>query len=193
MSEEGSAIFKLYIDYHNKAIEKYGERSICLMMVGSFYECYSVNTDKINIGPNLHELSDILNIIVTRKDKSKEHNISNPLMLGFPDHSVNKFKKVLLDDGYTITIIDQVTPAPNPRREIVEVCSPGTVINDFCRDVDNYLASIWIDCGEINDKKIHTVGISLINVQTGKNIVNHISSPISDENYWQNELNRIMS
>ena len=62
MSEEGSAIFKLYIDYHNKAIEKYGERSICLMMVGSFYECYSVNTDKINIGPNLHELSDILNI-----------------------------------------------------------------------------------------------------------------------------------
>jgi len=193
MSEEGSAIFKLYVDYHNKSIEKYGERSICLMMVGSFYECYSVNTDDMVIGPNLHELSDILNIIVTRKDKSKEHNISNPLMLGFPDHSVNKFKKVLLDEGYTITIIDQVTPAPNPRRDIVEVCSPGTVINDFCRDVDNYLASIWIDCGETNDKKIHTVGISLINVQTGKNIVNHISSPISDENYWQNELNRIMN
>ena len=193
MSEEGSAIFKQYVDYHNSAIEKYGEKSICLMMVGSFYECYSVSSDETIIGPDLHELSDILNIIVTRKDKKKEHTINNPLMLGFPDHSVNKFKKVLLDEGYTITIIDQVTPSPNPRRDIVEVCSPGTVINDFSRDIDNYLASIYIECGEVNGKKIHTVGITLINVQTGKNLINHISSPISDENYWISELNRIMN
>ena len=190
---DGSDILKLYLKYHNECTEKYGEKSICLMMVGSFFECYAVDTEDVKLGPNLHELSDILNIIVTRKDKKKEHNISNPLMLGFPDHSVNKFKKVLLDEGFTIMIVSQISPPPNPRRGITEICSPGTVINDFNRDVDNYLASIWIDSGEINDKKIHTAGISLINVATGKNFINHISTPICDENYWVNELNRILN
>ena len=93
-------------------------------------------------------------------------------MLGFPDHSIGKYKTILLDDGWTITRVDQVTPSPNPRREIVEVCSPGTCINDYSRDIDNYLASIYIDCDTVNDKKIHTAAISMINVATGKNIVN---------------------
>ena len=62
MSEEGSAIFKQYIKYHNEAISKHGELSVVLMMVGSFYECYAVNDNGKNTGPNLHELSDILNI-----------------------------------------------------------------------------------------------------------------------------------
>ena len=63
MSEKGSAIFKQYINYHNEAISKYGEQSIVLMMVGIFYECYALNIDGKDTGPNLHELSDILNII----------------------------------------------------------------------------------------------------------------------------------
>ena len=189
MSEEGSAIFKQYINYHNEAVLKYGELSVVFMMVGSFYECYAVNDNDKNTGPNLHELSDILNIIVTKKNKAKVHNINNPYMLGFPDHSINKFKKVLLNEGYTITIVDQITPSPNPRRAITEICSPGTVIQDFARDVDNYLASIYIDCGEINDKKIHVAGISLINVQTGKNIIHHVITPINEEHFWINELN----
>ena len=193
MSEEGSAIFKQYINYHNEAVLKYGELSVVFMMVGSFYECYAVNDNDKNTGPNLHELSDILNIIVTKKNKAKEHNINNPYMLGFPDYTVNKFKKVLLNEGYTITIVDQITPSPNPRRAITEICSPGTVIQDFARDVDNYLASIYIDCGEINDKKIHIAGISLINVQTGKNILHHVITPINEEHFWINELNRIMN
>jgi len=193
MSDEGSYIFKTYTDYHNESIEKYDGKTICLMQVGSFMECYSVATDDLTIGPNLHELGDILNIVVTRKDKKKPHSINNPLMLGFPDHSINKFKKVLIDEGYTIVVIMQVTPPPDPRRDIVEVVSAGTCINDFSRDIDNYLASIYISSDEINDKIIYTVGITLMNVQTGRNIINHISSPINDNSYWINELNRIMS
>ena len=79
-------------------------------MVGSFYELYAVSLDDLQIGPDLYALSDILNVCVTRKDKKKPHSISNVLMLGFPDHSVAKFKKILLDEGYTIVIVDQVTP-----------------------------------------------------------------------------------
>jgi DNA mismatch repair protein MutS len=193
MVEEETAIFKLYKKFHEQTIEKHGNKSVVFMMVGSFYELYAVSLDDVQIGPDLYALSDILNVCVTRKDKKKPHSLSNVLMLGFPDHSVAKFKKILLDEGYTIVIVDQVTPPPNPRRDIVETCSPGTVMSsDYDRDSDNYLASIYIDSGEINDKTVHSCGLTLINVQTGRNIVSSISTQTADDNSWVNELNRIL-
>jgi hypothetical protein len=51
------------------------------MQVGSFYEAYSTN----NEGPNLFDISELINVICTRKDKSKNNiDVTNPYMLGFP-------------------------------------------------------------------------------------------------------------
>ena len=54
--------------------------------------------------------------------------------------------------------------------------------SDYDRDSDNYLASIYIDSGEINDKTVHSCGLTLINVQTGRNIVSSISTQTADDN-----------
>ena len=56
-------MLKEYLNYHAKYTELYGQKTIVIMMVGQFYEIYGVNTDEIQDGPNLNELSDILNII----------------------------------------------------------------------------------------------------------------------------------
>ena len=55
-----------------------------------------------------YNLSDILNVCVTRKDKKKPHSLSNVLMLGFPDHSVAKFKKLTncIEENTTNTTIE---------------------------------------------------------------------------------------
>jgi DNA mismatch repair protein MutS len=193
MSEGGTAIFKLYKKFHDQTVKKHGEKSVVFAQIGDFYEMYAVSLDDVKMGPDLYLISDILNVCVTRKDKKKPHSISNFMMIGFPKHSVAKFKKILLDEGFTIVIVDQVSPPPGPRREIVETCSPGTVMsNEYDRDSDNYLASLYIDCDQVNDKTMYSCGLTLINVQTGRNVVSSISPQIADDNSWVNELNRIL-
>src|ERR1700739_4353655 len=103
-----------YLEYHEQYEKKYGkEKTLVFMNVGSFYECYAT-TDR---GPNIHKISELLNIVCTRRDKSvNEISIKNPYMLGFPVVAFNKFNNVLIDNGYTIIMVDQVSPSPKPRR-----------------------------------------------------------------------------
>ena len=62
-------ILKEYLDYHSKYSEKYGEKTIVLMMVGQFYEIYAVINDDIHVGADLNVISDILNIQISRRKK----------------------------------------------------------------------------------------------------------------------------
>ena len=61
-------IFIEYINFFNKFQERYGENSIVLIMVGMFYEMYSLNDNKM--GPNLSKISSMLNVLCTRKNKN---------------------------------------------------------------------------------------------------------------------------
>ena len=58
---------KDYFEIHNYYTNIYGkDRTIVLMQVGSFHECYQTNDQ----GFNLNKISDILNMIVSKKNKS---------------------------------------------------------------------------------------------------------------------------
>ena len=51
-----------------KYVKKYGEKTIVLMQVGSFFEVYAVdNTEEKNNNENLNNLADILNIQLIKK------------------------------------------------------------------------------------------------------------------------------
>ena len=63
-------ILKEYLNYHEKYTEIYGSKTVVIMMCGQFYEIYGVNNDEIQVGPNLNELSDILNIAIARRNKN---------------------------------------------------------------------------------------------------------------------------
>ena len=106
-----------YLFYQEKYEKKYGKnKTIVFMQVGSFHEAYGTDTR----GYNLTEISELLNIILTKKDKKiKQVNEKNPYMLGFPSVALSKYLKVLIDNGFTVVIIDQVTPPPNPKRLVM--------------------------------------------------------------------------
>ena len=114
-----SNILDEYLLYHDTYKIKYGKKTLILMQVGSFYECYGIIKNKEDTwkGPNLSEISEILNIVCTRKDKSvNEISEKNPYMLGFPLVAGTKFINILVESGYTVIIVDQVTPPPKPKR-----------------------------------------------------------------------------
>ena len=112
-------------------------------------------------------------------------------MAGFPIHSVRKFIDRLLNEGYTIVMIEQVTEPPNPERKITEIISPGTVIDAFNSHDSNYLVSMYIEKYK-RDKDIYSVGFSAIDIATGKNYVHSIVTNKMEPDYWKEETFRLM-
>jgi DNA mismatch repair protein MutS len=113
-----------YYEYQRDIENRYGKRSVVLMMIGSFYECYEYN----NIGKS-HEMSSLLNITLTQKDKKKSVSSTNPYMCGFPSHCLKKYIDILVREyEYTVGIVDQIEEESKrgglKKRELSKIYSP---------------------------------------------------------------------
>ena len=186
--------FRVYNHYSNK----YGkDNTICLMQVGSFHECYQTD----NQGFKLNIIGDLLNMIVSKKNKSiPTVDIKNPYMLGFPSTVLSKYLKILIDNNYTVIIIDQITPPPNPKREVTSIFSPGTYIPDASNNINqsndaNYMLGLYLE--ESSDlysgKYLLSSGISLIDITTGKVIIHEVYANKYDDKYSLDEINKFIT
>jgi len=174
-----------YLKYMEEYSKKYGELTIVLMQVGSFFELYSI----IENCPFIYKIADICNIQVSRKNKSiKDVSRSNPLMAGFPLYVLNKFIQILLQNNYTIVLIEQISPPPNPDRKITEIISPSTNINITTKK-SNYILVFYFEV--INDLLI--VGISGVDLTTGKCFIYENGSTNKDKDITIDECYRLLS
>jgi DNA mismatch repair protein MutS len=173
--------------------KKYGVgKTIVLIRVGSFYEAYG--TDKL--GFDLSKLAEVLNAKLARKNSKNGEKIStgNPYMVGFPAVSKQKHVKLLLDNGFTIIIIDQVTPPPNPKREVTEIISPGTYIEENKSPDSNNVVSLYIeDELQSNGQILIAIGMSMIDLTTGKSQFYEVYSINGDEKYALDETVRFVN
>lgn len=183
-----------YLEYQSKYEEKYGSNTIVLMEVGHFFEFYGIDNEKEKLG-NVQEVSELLNIQMTRRNRSiLENSRSNPLMAGFPSLAVQRHLHFLLANGYTIVLIEQVTPPPNPERAITNIYSPGTYINNNTSFDYNNILSIFLQhekCYKTN-KKLMTIGLSVIDLSTGQGTVYQVSSRVEDKSYALDETVRFI-
>ena len=176
-----------YLDYSKKYKEKYGENCVILMQVGSFFEIYTI-TDNI-IDNEVFIIADLCGIQTSRKNKTiREVSRSNPIMAGFPLHSISKFTQILLNNNYTIVLIEQVTEPPNPKRSVTEILSPGANIN-ISNKQSNYMMVIFYEI--INGFVI--AGISGIDLSTGKTFVYEVGSTKQDPEFAYDEIFRFIS
>ncbi|ORX78500.1 hypothetical protein K493DRAFT_362925 [Basidiobolus meristosporus CBS 931.73] len=198
MSKE--SVVNEYFNFLTLYQHQYGQQLVVLMQVGSFYEIYGVDNNTEKLG-NPADISELLNIILTKKNKKLSYNNrSNPLLVGFPCVALKKYIPLLLEHNYTLVIIDQKGSPPNITREVTNIISPSTYV-----DVDeplvsrNYLVLLFFDTNKKltsdtnkkltsdtnkkltseSDKKLisesdnisFNIGISAIDVITGKNTV----------------------
>ena len=175
-----------YIEYTRTYKAKYGEKCIVLMQVGSFYEMYSIIDDT---SEDIYNIADICNIQISRKNKNiKDVSISNPLMAGFPLYTLQKFTGILLNNNYTIVLIEQVTEPPNPQRRITDILSPGMNMNVSTKK-NNFMMVIYYEI--INDLPV--VGITGIDLSTGNCFVYEAGSSKSDPEFANDEVYRIIA
>lgn len=181
-----------YLNYHEKFAKKYGkDKALVLMQVGSFYEAYSTRER----GPDLQSISDIINVVCTRKDKSNSViSEKNPYMLGFPTISATKFINILVDNGKTLVVIDQVTPPPSPTRAITGIYSSGTYVEGVQKPDYNYVACIYLE-EEVQKGKQNLLcsGMSAVDLTTGRVLVNECLSSLEDDKLSLDETIRFIN
>ena len=106
MVAKNNSIFREYIALYNKYKKLYGEKTIVLMQVGSFFEIYSCHNKKVKLGPDTKEIIDILNVIFSKRNKNiDEITENNYQMAGWPVNSLDKYVDILLNNKYTIIIV----------------------------------------------------------------------------------------
>ncbi|QKJ22029.1 MutS-related protein [Poseidonibacter lekithochrous] len=170
--------------------KKYGENTVVLMEIGTFFEVYEVNNDEEQIG-KAKEIAELLNIQLTRKNKTiLENSKENPIMAGVPAISLEKhLSRIISEQKYTVVIIKQRGLPPKVSRYLDTVVSPGTNF-DFVLDQDeNNITSLVVE----QIKGIYLVGYSAIDVTTGKCYYNEIHGTSEDKFYALDEVFNYMN
>jgi len=153
-------LVKDYFEIHNFYSNIYGnKRTIVVMQVGSFHECYCTDTD----GIDLVSLAIQLDIVCTKKNNKEPLSKSNPRMLGFPIYVTDNFIERLCNLNFTVVKIDQISDPPKPKRDVVGIYSPGTFIEKL-NNTSNFIVSIIIDKIKNN---ILCLGLSSYDLSTG--------------------------
>lgn len=184
----------LYDDYEGyltKYKKEYGDNTLVLMQCGSFYELYDDGTKQTD----LRAIGELLNIQVSRRNKSiLEVSRNNLEMAGFPAYTLSKFLNTLVNNNFTCVIVSQTTPPPNPKREVTDIVSPGTYIEDDIATDTNYLMSIYVEeFSEYKTNKVSiAVGASLVDLGTGRTYCFESASKSNDIHYPLDELYRII-
>ena len=93
--------------------------------------------------------------------------------------ALKKYEDILLNNNYTIVIVEHITSPPNPERGVTRIVSPGTSIENYNKSDNNFLMSIFIE----NYKGVHSVGVASIDLSRGKNYLHSMISKIEDKNY----------
>ena len=182
----------LELTKHYKVI--YGAKTLVLMEVGSFYECYAIKkAEGLYEGSDILEFTQINDMIIANKNSYVDE--SNVVMAGFGVTQLDKYVRKMLLHGYTIVVYIQDKQPNKTTRSLGCIYSPGTYFdnNDYysqCGTNSNdYLTNntmcIWIHYSKKNrivKEEMITIGLTLIDIITGKLVsyeysINYINSP----------------
>ena len=174
-----------YINYCNKYVEEYGEKTIILMEVGSFYELYGIDNDRCRQGADIYTIATLLNIQVSRKNKNiLDNDRNNPLMAGFPSFALTKFIDILITNKYVIVLVEQKMEdySSVPTRNVTEIITPATYNNNLQDTQSNSFVTIYMDNAQDRRtlKKFMVVGLTVFDSSTGKITLHELKNEVYD-------------
>ena len=182
--------FRISREYSNK----YGQKTILLMQVGSFFECYSRADANNNIADaNMREFCTVcdLNTSIT----NGRCMAGFPFTCNFRDYSLERYVKKMQDRGYTIVVYVQDGQGANTTRSLYCIYSPGTFFSSDSAVLSNNTSCFWIERLKIGVNKKIIMGMSNIDIYTGKSACFEIESELNPRHNQTtyDELERFVS
>ena len=191
----GNSIVKEYFDYYETYKSKYGENTVILLEVGSFYEIYGVKSSTTNdiYGSNIVEICSLCNL--NYSEKKQTYNNDQVIMAGFRNYMVDKYLSKLVDANYVVAVFDQnhdpIVPSKILSRTLKSIFSPGTYLNNEEKTINNNIMCIWLDSFNNNSRIIY--GFSVINIFTGQSYIFEYETPYFMNPTSFDELERAVS
>jgi DNA mismatch repair protein MutS len=174
--------------------EKYGDKTVVLMMVGSFYEIYGEKTTTsvsnndgsfLITGSKIEEISKLCDLSIAQKT-------GQYVMAGFTYTKIDKYLKKLQDAGYTAVVITQDPNNPS-NRNVEGIYSPGTFFNTESMEISNNSMCIWIEHISYMKNKSIVVGIANVDIYTGRIIMFEYKTEDKHNPTTYDELERYIS
>ena len=175
------SIVKEYLNLTLQWKKEYGEKTLVLMQVGSFFEVYALMEENRMVGSNIAEFAALNGMVISPKQSVVDGK--QVLMAGFGVPQIEKYVKKLQENGYTTLIYRQDIQGKNTTRSLAEIISPGTFfsLNDDDNEnkkISNNVLCLWFHASVTskyfskgqNAKKM-TVGIANIDIYTGKTTI----------------------
>jgi DNA mismatch repair protein MutS len=190
LNSKDKLLIEVYFDIQQHFEQKYGENTVVLMEIGSFFESYEVNNDELKVG-KAKIVSELLNIQLTKKNKNiAENSIKNPYLSGIPSISLSRhLDKIVQEDKFTVVIIKQKGVPPKVSRYIDQIITPGTNFDFIKSDDANYICTLLFDY----NYGIYSVGFSAIDVTTGKTVLFETHGTKDDKKFALDEVFNLLT
>ena len=188
------SIVKDYLKLTKEYKDEYGEKTIILMEVGSFYEVYAlINPDGSYMGSNIEDFAKMNDMVIAKKNIMVNDCVV--AMAGVGTAYAEKYIQKLQDHGFTIVIYTQDVSKKNTTRSLSEIISPGTFFPPETENLSNNIMCIWIQ--KINQvRKMSpqvSIGISNIDIFTGKTSLFQFTEKYNHNPSTYDELERYVS
>ena len=186
-----------YFRLSREYVNKYGNKTILLMQVGSFFECYSKTDSNGGISDaNMREFCTVcdLNTSIT----NGRCMAGFPFTCNFRDYSLERYVKKMQEHGYTIVVYVQDGQGANTTRSLHCIYSPGTFFSSDSAVLSNNTSCFWIErlsSGTNGMNKKIIMGMSNIDIYTGKSTCFEVESEVNPRHNQTtyDELERFVS
>ena len=191
------ALIKEFFDLTKKYQDDYGDNTILLMQVGSFFEVYGIYCKKSEslFGSKIQDFSQICDLHIVEKSNVYIEN-KQVMMSGFKDIQIEKYIKKIQDAGFTAVVYVQDESAKNTTRSLAGIFSPGTYFHTESQNLTNSITCIWIELVEnkvLLKGKYVIVGVANIDIFTGKTTMFQFKEIYINNPTTYDELERFIS
>jgi DNA mismatch repair protein MutS len=173
--------------------EQLGERTCVLMQVGKFFEIYFLEDSKIE----MTEICHILSMNIVRRDgksgKNTDVTVKNPYFAGFPEISLLKNIRRLVESAYTVCVYTQTgnnEDTKKQNRELLGIYSQGTFVNDESSTTDGTtMMGIWAEeLPQLSGRTLTAIGACIVDLSTGKVMIHESCATHDQPNLPYDEL-----
>ena len=198
---EPKTIYEKYLDHTTNYQQQYGQRTIVLMMVGSFYEVYGLKSTNGDIfGSEIVAFSQICQMNISEKKKVSV-NGNTVLMAGFPEYTLERYLQKLSEAGFTSVVIiqdEENSVHGDKKKHIVHsIHSAGTFISYEVEQpkLSNNIMCVWISSYNsfVKTRPQIVYGVSVINIFTGKSSIFEHKTTFENNPTTFDELERAVS
>ena len=174
-----SSMIDDYFRIYTEKSKEYGENTVILHQTGSFFEIYEINNEKEQIG-NAEKLSKVLDMKYANKSGNINKNSrSSPNFIGFTTNILYKYLGILLKNGFTVVIVEQLELSKKGslvKRGVTKVYSPSLQPLDMLNDTQ--LVSIFFDIlspikssNKKNSNIIQNMNVSICCINNNNNTI----------------------